>query len=263
MAKTAGAQVWLDADGKSCYYSEIDVWPRDDLLVRFELVRRTQTKDSDDPATFYLMRDKVWVQLYEEFVRSRGDPGITERWNAAKRAWPWEPRPNLPALGVNWNDAQEFAKWLAGAEGGRLPTGKEWRKAAGHFEREWGQGPSAGLWKRFVLDSLRGLTFWPDPLVRAALLTEPVRDLGVAVRREQPMDIGSAWLDISPYNCRDLSGNGSEWVQDPQEQQRVQYGWSYRKLKPLFLEDRPGADSPDTSENYIGFRIVIIPKPSS
>lgn len=94
-----------------------------------------------------------------------------------------EGRGNFPVSGVTWNMAVDYAK----AVGKRLPTEREWEKAARGtegFEFPWGN------------------------VFNAALCNTLVNDIG------GPAERGRFIEGISPYGCSDMAGNVYEWVQD-------------------------------------------------
>src|SRR5207302_6181679 len=97
--------------------------------------------------------------------------------------------PHLPVFRVTAVEAHRFARWL----GGLLPSAKEWDKAAGRFERPARQGPFKGDWEKIKANE-----------------TDLGR-IGVARKKSGPLPLDSDTLDVSPFGCRHMSGNGKEW----------------------------------------------------
>ncbi|HVF90994.1 MAG TPA: bifunctional serine/threonine-protein kinase/formylglycine-generating enzyme family protein, partial [Blastocatellia bacterium] len=90
--------------------------------------------------------------------------------------------PTSPVVGVNWNDAADYARWV----GKRLPTEEEWEKAA-----SW--GPDA---------QKKRLWTWGD-----------APDQGrVGLGLNRPAASGQSPSGASAYGVQDLAGSVAEWV---------------------------------------------------
>lgn len=93
---------------------------------------------------------------------------------------------DYPVVGVDFWDAYAYARWC----GKRLPTEKEWEKAArgtDAYVYPWGD-----LWDPSRLN-------WADFVLKKEPSTQPV---------------GSFPLGASPYGCMDMAGNVAEWCMD-------------------------------------------------
>ncbi len=127
-----------------------------------------------DVDAFYMDIHEVTV---EKFLRFRE----ATKGDKTPPAVPLNARfPLQPAVGVNWRDAMQYAKWT----GRELPTESEWEKAArglSGFLYPWGNGRP----------------IWERPRIPG-----------------QIDDTGSFRTDESPFGIQDLAGNAREWCQD-------------------------------------------------
>jgi serine/threonine protein kinase len=194
---------------------------------------------TDDPPTFYLMEDKVWVGLYRAFVK---DDVKDRTWETLANQHNNE---RFPVYGVPVDEAHRFAVWL----GGKLPTRAQWDKAAGRFEQGASEqsGPFEGPWG-------------PGD---------------IAIDRDDPMAVGAARKDRSRFGVRDMAGNGREWTREvtgnlqvpltnPDRFARVYLrGRGYQDPEPLRFEqlkdhERSARYVPDPKETMdISFRVVV------
>jgi serine/threonine protein kinase len=217
--------------------------------------------------SFYMLTNKVWNELFAVFDKQyliahpRPKPAKeveadlkndAEEWpddwqvhGAAKGAedMPAEKYPLHPVMGTVFRQAEEFSKWLGGA----LPTCQQWDTAAGLYlpSAAKQQGPFLGVWKNGAGPKL-----------------------AIAVGDQGTVPITEAGVDLSPFGCRHMAGNGAEWTRDAT---RGAYGLGtlrgcqYRQERPLFYSDLRDVDKPTKAEiaditvpnPYVGIRIVI------
>lgn len=128
---------------------------------------------------FYIDKFEVTNAQYKKFCDETGRPIPTNPfWDNTY----FQENPNSPVVGVNWNDASEYARWL----GKRLPTEQEWEKAA-----SW--GPEAQKKRQWT---------WGDT-------PDPSR-VGLGLNRPSP--VGQMAPGASAYGVHDLAGSVAEWV---------------------------------------------------
>ena len=174
----------------------------------------------------YLPRRSVESDFYWQRIGQFYQPTFSHEW---------------PVLGVSWDDAAAYCKWLKARTGGkwefRLPEDDEWEKAA--------RGVDGRLfpWGNFfdfrfccMVDSKQGIREGPDP-------------------------VGSFLLDESVYGVQDMAGNVCEWVQtffDEAKNMRISRGgaWSYGDENFARCAGRNGA-SPSMVAPFRGFRIAV------
>lgn len=148
---------------------------------------------------FYIDLHEVTNAQYEIFLDATEHPKPKywddERFN----------RSDQPVVGVSWNDANEYAKWV----GRRLPTEAEWEKAARGTDRRvypWGNE-------------------WSDKqdIPQGYVVTT---DLISAESDE---------LDLSPYGVKGMATNVAEWVAD---YYKADYYLSFRRDSRGFQKER-------------------------
>jgi serine/threonine protein kinase len=230
--------------GTRAYYDRIDVL-RAEIPIRFLLIARTQP---NDPPTFYIMEDKVWLERFEAFATKPPRPLKSQTWRELPEN---KLGKDFPVMGVVAVDAELFAHWL----GGELPTPRQWDKAAGRYDANRGEGP-----------------FEPGELAPG----------DIAINLKLPVKRGSAPKDRSPLGCHDMAGNGLEWTgvkfdagEDGQrtvgldklfaDEEILLRGQRFTATRPLLYKDLEksggvGSQRVDTSQPGIGFRVVIEPE---
>jgi formylglycine-generating enzyme required for sulfatase activity len=201
-----------------------------DPVVALLIDRRAARADVEQPEPFYIMENKVWVGLFAAFAREHPDAVPDQRWRDPGSL-------RLPVRSVTVWQAKAFAEWLGGPGQGLLPTTSQWDQAAGRFLKNPRAGP--------------GLP--PEP-------NKPTPRFAVGLAR--PIPVGVASGDISPYGCRDMSGNGFEWTRP--ERDKLPYV-DLRGQKPsahtafMFddIDHHPDSLTEDQSADDVGFRILI------
>ena len=192
---------------------------------------------------YYMDRDEVTNQQYEEFVRAAGHRIPSEPRFSSYYQWtnghPPKGQENYPVNYVDFNDASAYCVW----RGKRLPTEAEWEKAArGTDGRKWPWGNRYDPKKCNTDDSHLN---WTVPS-------------------------GSLQEGASPYGVMDMCGNIAEWTSSwykpypGNSLKRDAFGESYKVIRggawslpahPFSrTSHRSYAVKPDKRHRSIGFR---------
>ena len=168
-------------------------------------------------ASFAMGKVEVTRAQYAAFVRETGRvhaPGCNSTrsgrfLNNPRANWqnPGFPQQdNEPVVCVSWDDAQAYAKWLAGK------TGKPYRL------------PSEAEWEYAARGGTTGSRYWADRSSAAACKFASVADHAFksAVRGAQAFPCGDGYTYTAPvgryaanaYGLHDMLGNVWEWVED-------------------------------------------------
>lgn len=238
----------VSVDGRNFYDRIVHPFP-DKTQLPFVLITPARP---NDPAPFYIMRDKVTNHDFALFARERPQDVRNSKWQLGPEgpnaiALGWGDYPFHPVMRVSVDDANRFAKWL----GGRLPTAREWDKAAGRFDGAI--GPYVG--------DAQGLTPEQAGVGLGKLLS---------ANRDSPAS--------SIFDCRDMAGNGYEWTSslrddetktvpwdDPNWNERVALrGQTYFADRPYHFADRPNSryrftdpQGESGASSVVGFRVVV------
>jgi hypothetical protein len=166
---------------------------------------------SSDPRTFYVMRDKVWNDLYAAFLKAPESRVLLKRWGSGqgreellKDEWtkgarapghPEGPRDlgvggaqgRAPVFRVTATEAECLAEWL----GGRLPTKDQYFQAAGLNEET------------------------PPPALSGGL-----DDLAINLGEVGPWTVDRWGRDENQFGCRQMMSNGQEFTRTLQGDRR-------------------------------------------
>jgi len=155
--------------------------------------------------SYYIDKKEVTQAEYEQFLKmtKRRRPGFPVFEDDQSKIL----KPELPAIGVSWQDAEAYCKWA----GKRLPTEAEWEKAGrGEGRRRYAWGDEFAPGYANVDGKEDGYQYLAPP--------------------------GALEAGRSPYGVYDMTGNVSEWVADS-------YDEAYYKKAPY--RDPSGPEDKD------------------
>jgi serine/threonine-protein kinase len=192
---------------------------------------------------FFIDQHEVTCEQYEKFTRATGHR-VPDDWRNG--TYPTDARRH-PVTGVDWNDANAYAKWA----GKRLPSEEEWEYAARGVDRRkypWGND-------------------WQNNIANAG-----ASSLG------HFSDVGSFPAGKSPFGLMDMVGNAWEWTASdlkpypggrltnpPHEERKITRGASWFKDKERdWTTTFRGFAAPAGGNDYskVGFRCAKDATPS-
>jgi formylglycine-generating enzyme required for sulfatase activity len=178
--------------------------------------------EKEDLPAFLIDVTEVTNASYGKFCSATGRPP-PPHWREGR--FP-EPESDHPVIGVTFEDATAFAQWA----GKRLPTAREWEKAArGCDGRSWPWG------EQFVprLANALGLAGGIEP---------------VTARPE----------GASPFGCLQMAGNAHEWTSTPGPVPGLRIvkggGWRSHPANVRTFAGHPVEESLDDPSLAVGFR---------
>jgi len=177
-----------------------------------------------------------WIDKYE--VTNAQYAQYMQETNRPKPAYWDDPaynRPDLPVVGVRWEDASAYARWA----GKRLPSETEWVKAAGGEDGRsypWGSNWEA----------------------------ERCNSAGSQDAFEGPAPVGKFPLGASPYGVMDMAGNVWEWVAyepssvtSPDPGTRIGKGGSWANSREQATISSKAKGNVTLADCIIGFRCAM------
>jgi len=207
---------------------------------------------------FFISRHEVTAEEYLAFINDieKRIPGSAKKYlprKSPKSGHYWKKSENQytnnfpkkwPVLGISWNDARAFCKWMTHKHKNRgwefrLPEEREWEKAArGADGRYFPWGNHFDYTFCSMANSKEQKRNGPDP-------------------------VGSYKADRSIYGVMDMAGNVSEWCNtfyDQRNNIRINRGaaWSFAEADYARCAARNG-HSPSDVADFRGFRMVVSP----
>ena len=209
--------------------------------------------------SFALGRYEITVGQYMACVRSGGCPepewrevgskyhyksGSDEHYRKLGSALEGE---RHPIIGVSWNDAQAYVKWLSGktGQGYRLPS-----------EAEWEYGCRGGQTQTYCGGNEEAEVAWYS--ANSGSQTHPVGGKRANAFGLYDMS-GNVWEWVQDVWHGDYSGaptDGSAWMSGGDGARRVLRGGSWNSNHGYLRSANRDRYTPDLRVNYLGFRIA-------
>ena len=183
---------------------------------------------------FYIDKYEVTNAQYKKFLDATGYK-TPHHWH--HNTYPAE-KGNYPVINISWFDAQAYASWA----GKRLPTEKEWEKAA--------RGTDGRIYPW-------GSVFNPDKVGTAeGILRYPLTPMEL-IHHAAAVDLFKG--DKSPYGVYDMAGNVMEWTDSWYEMNKTKVikGASWVHLRPRARSATRVGMKIDAISHLIGFRCAM------
>ena len=204
---------------------------------------------------YYIDKHEVTNAQYKKFIEATGHREPSE-WNNAQFN-----QPNQPVVGVSWDDAIAYAKWV----GKTLPTEAQWEKAA-HGQVVGNLYPWGDV--------------WPPPTNAGNFHDAQIEDYSDGYAYTAP--VGT--FNPNGYGLYDMAGNALEWCLDAYETDYYPKSPKRNPVKDIALDIRVfrvvrgggwsslgvelrcayrGRDIPSANYNLLGFRCAqwVTPPP--
>ena len=223
---------------------------------------------------FFIGRYEVTNQQYYEFWVEQSDSAYWPEYSSVIGSWPQDAldKPNHPVVGVSWEDAMAFCRWLGlrTSERYTLPTEAQWEYVArGGKEREY---PWSSVETELAGDTLDNGQEEPVYLLNIQgesdgyIHTAPVDKFPAGASKFGPLNIsGNVWeWCLDWYDARYYrDSTETEDPQGPAGSRDLNYkvirGGSWLEdLKEARCPNR-GALDPRNREFNVGFRVVRLP----
>ncbi len=206
---------------------------------------------------YYIDKYEVTNRQFEKFLKNCSQDVHTLTWKKTQDQVsleiPWdsyleklwaspEDYQDHPLVGVNWEVAKQYTKWV----GKNLPSIQQWEKAGRGGVEIQGSYPV----EKEKSDSKRIFT-WGSTIQSAPLLPH-----------RSTYKVGTWEKDVSPYGCYDLCSNAMEWCADIQKNEGrervIVKGGHWKSSDERYLRIGEKKEYlPSVRSFFLGFRTVL------